>query len=75
MTEKEIVCRVAGRIVAIVVLDDDKEVDPMKNAVVYRKSLRYDKDQSGLRSGSQEWGRQIRWIREDRRCLRCLRLM
>ena len=27
-------------------VDDDKEVGPMKSAVAYRESLRYDKDQS-----------------------------
>ena len=42
MTEKEIVCRVADRIVMIVVLDDDKNVGPMKSVVAYRNSLRYD---------------------------------
>ena len=45
---KEIVCRVVDRIVMIVVLDDDKEVGSMKSAVVYRMSLRYDKDQSAV---------------------------
>ena len=45
MTEEEIVCRVADRILTIVVLDDDKELVPMKSAVAYRKSLSYDKDQ------------------------------
>ena len=45
MTEKEIVCRVADRTFTIVVLDDDKELVPMKSAVAYRKSLSYDKDQ------------------------------
>ena len=39
MTEKEIVCRVAGRIVAIVVLDDDKEVDP-RRTLLHTESLR-----------------------------------
>ena len=57
MSEKEIVSRVADRIVTIVVrmLEDDKEVGPMKNAVAHRKSLR--KTRVWLRSGKVDKGR------------------
>ena len=48
MTEKESVCRVAGKIVTIVVLDDGKEVGPMKSAAAYRNSPWYDKDHSAV---------------------------
>ena len=38
-------------------LDDDKEVSPMKNVVAYRKSLRYDKDQSVVAVRSSRMGK------------------
>ena len=72
MTEKEIVCRVADRILTIVVLDDDKELVPMKSAVAYRKSLSYDRDKGEVvvrfaRMGKADmvdkWrGRCLRWL-------------
>ena len=72
--EKRIVCRVADRIFTIVVLDDDKELVPMKSAasVAYRKSLNYNKDQgedvvrfSGIGKADmvdKRRGRCLRWL-------------